>query len=90
VAENEAAALLKAMDYAGAKAAYEVALAERPNSGFGLYGVALVKEKSGDQPGARAAYASFLKAWPSADAMLPEVAHAHKVLGAEPAPAAAR
>jgi tetratricopeptide (TPR) repeat protein len=43
VSENEAAALIKAKDYSGAKAAYEAALAERPGSGFGLYGLARVK-----------------------------------------------
>ena len=83
VGETEAAALVKAKDYAGAQAAYEVALKERPGSGFGLYGIARVKELSGDAAGARAGYQSFLKAWPAADAGLPEVAHAHKVLGGE-------
>jgi tetratricopeptide (TPR) repeat protein len=81
VAETEAAALLKAKDYAGARAAYEAALVERPNSGFGLYGLAYVKEASGDRAGAREAYAAFLKAWPRADSNLPEVAHAQKVVG---------
>ncbi len=83
VGETEAAALVKAKDFAGALAAYEVALKERPESGFGLYGVARVKELSGDAAGAREGYQSFLKAWPAADAELPEVAHAHKVLGGE-------
>jgi tetratricopeptide (TPR) repeat protein len=76
VGENEAAALILAKDYAGAKAAYEAALAERPNSGFSLYGLALVKELSGDPAGAREAYRTFLKAWPAADSTLPEIAHA--------------
>ncbi len=83
VGENEAASLLKTGDYAGAKEGYETALAERPNSGFALYGLARVKELSGDAAGARQAYAAFLKAWPSADASLPQVAHAHEVLGSE-------
>jgi hypothetical protein len=61
-------------------AAYELALKERPGSGFGLFGIARVKELSGDAAGARAGYEGFLKAWPAADAELPEVAHAHKVL----------
>ena len=80
VGENEASALLRAKDYPGAKAAYESALAERPNSGYGLYGLACVRELSGDTAGAREAYATFLKAWPSADASLPEVVHAHQIL----------
>jgi tetratricopeptide (TPR) repeat protein len=80
VGENEASALLRVKDYAGAKAAYESALAERPNSGFGLYGLARVKELQGDAVGARESYAAFLKAWPAADASLPEVTHAHSVV----------
>jgi tetratricopeptide (TPR) repeat protein len=83
VGETEAAVLLKAKDYEGAKAAYDAALKERPNSGFGLYGLARVKELSGDAAGAREAYGAFLKAWPAADASLPEVSHAHKMLSGE-------
>jgi tetratricopeptide (TPR) repeat protein len=83
VGETEAAALVKAKDYAGASAAFQAALNERPNSGFGLYGLAHVKELSGDPAGAREAYQAFLKAWPAADPTLPEVAHAHKVLSNE-------
>ncbi len=80
VGENEATALIRAKDYAGAKAAFEVALKERPNSGFSLYGLAMVSELSGDMAGARAAYTTFLNAWASADASLPEVEHAHKIV----------
>ena len=68
VGETEAAALMRAKDYTGAKAAYEAALKQRPNSGFGLYGLARVKEAQGDAAGAREAYVAFLKAWASADA----------------------
>ena len=80
VGENEAAALIRAKDYAGAKAAYEAALLERPNSGFSLYGLARVKELSGDSAGARDAYRAFLNAWSAADLNLPELAHARKAL----------
>jgi tetratricopeptide (TPR) repeat protein len=83
VGETEAAALIKAKDYEGAKAAYEAALQERPNSGFGLYGLARVKELSGDAAGARQAYDGFLKAWPAADKSLPELTHARKVVSGE-------
>jgi len=83
VGETEAAALLMAKDYAGAKAANEEALSERPNSGFGLYGLARAKELQGDAAGAREAYATFLKAWSGADAGLPEVSHAKQVVAAE-------
>ena len=81
VAETEAAALLKAKDYKGAEEAYRAALEERPNSGFGLYGLALAKESEGDMAGAREAYAEFLKKWTRADANLPEIAHAQKIVG---------
>jgi tetratricopeptide (TPR) repeat protein len=80
VGETEAAALLRAKDWSGATAAYQAALKQRPNSGFGLYGLAQVRELSGDTAGARTAYQAFLKAWPAADAGLPEVVHARKVL----------
>ncbi len=83
VAETEAAALLKAKDYKGAQTAYEAALVERPNSGFGLYGLALVRESSGNAAGAREGYTAFLKAWPNADANLPQVAHAQKMVGGD-------
>lgn len=81
VAETEAAALLKAKDYKGAEEAYRAALVDRPNSGFDLYGLALVKESLGDTAGARDAYAAFQKAWPKADADLPEVLHALGIIG---------
>jgi tetratricopeptide (TPR) repeat protein len=83
VGENEAAALIRAKDFAGAKAAYEEALKDRPNSGFGLYGLARVAELQGDAAGARAGYAAFLKEWTTADAGLPELAHARSVVVAE-------
>jgi tetratricopeptide (TPR) repeat protein len=83
VGENEATALLRVKDYAGAKAAYESALVERPKSGFGLYGLARVKELEGDAAGARLSYAAFLKAWPAADPSLPELEHARRVMGGE-------
>ncbi len=81
VGETEAAALLRAGDYTGARAAYEAALVERPDSGFGLYGLARVKEMQGDGAGARVEYAAFLKGWAAADAGLPEVIHARAVVG---------
>jgi tetratricopeptide (TPR) repeat protein len=80
VGETEAAALIRAKDYSGAKAAYEQALSERPSSGFSLYGLALVSELSGDTAGARSGYQAFLKAWSTADPALPEIVHARKVI----------
>jgi tetratricopeptide (TPR) repeat protein len=81
VAETEALALIAAKDYTGAKTAYEAALVERPQSGFELYGLAHVAELQGDLAGAKTGYAAFLKAWPSADAGLPEVVHAKAAVG---------
>ena len=82
VAETEAAALLKAKDYPGAKKAYEAALVERPQSGFELYGLARVQELSGDAAGARKSYDAFLKRWSTADPALLQVTHAREVVGA--------
>jgi hypothetical protein len=81
VAETEAAALLRAHDYAGARAAYEAALQERPQSGFELYGIAHADELAGNTAQARTEYAAFLKAWPTADPSLPQLHHAQAVLG---------
>jgi tetratricopeptide (TPR) repeat protein len=82
VGETEAAALLAASDWVSAKAAYKEALAERPRSGFPLYGIALVSEKSGDIPSATAAYADFLEAWKSADSDLSQLVHARSYVAA--------
>jgi len=79
VGENEAAVLMRAKDYAGAKAAYEAALKERPNSGFELYGLARVAELKGNDAAAREEYEAFLKEWATADETLPEVVHAKAV-----------
>ena len=83
VGENEAAALIRAKDYTGAKAAYQHALLERPNSGFSLYGLALTSELSGDTAGARSGYQAFLNAWSAADPTLPEIVHARKIAGSD-------
>jgi tetratricopeptide (TPR) repeat protein len=80
VGETEGLFLLKARDFAGAKAGFEAGLADRPASGFELYGLARVKEMSGDVTGAKAGYAAFLTAWPRADEGLPEVVHAKAVV----------
>jgi tetratricopeptide (TPR) repeat protein len=81
VAETEAEALLRVKDFAGAKAAFQKALEERPNSGFELYGIARADELAGNAVLAQTEYQAFLKAWPSADANLPQIAHAHQALG---------
>ena len=80
VGETEAAALLQASAWTDAKAAYQKVLLERPKSGFSLYGLALVSEKSGDTKSAASEYASFVAAWHDADPSLPELTHAHAFL----------
>jgi tetratricopeptide (TPR) repeat protein len=82
VAETEAEALLRVQDYSGARAAYQAALNERPQSGFELYGIAHADELAGNTAQGRSEYATFLKAWPTADPSLPELHHAHEVLAA--------
>jgi len=80
VAETEAEALLRAKDYADARSAYEAALVERPASGFELYGIARADELAGHTGQSRTEYEAFLKAWPSADAQLPQMLHARAAL----------
>ena len=75
VGETEAAALFAAGDFAGAKAAYQQALLERPRSGFPLYGIALCSEKQGDLAAAKE-YSDFLAAWKDADSNLAQISHA--------------
>lgn len=83
VGETEGAALMRAGDYAGAHDAYAAALAERPKSGFGLYGEARSSEAAGKMARAREEYADFLTAWKNADQALPELAHAREYLAGE-------
>jgi hypothetical protein len=82
VNETEAAAFLAASDWTGAKTAYKEALAERPHSGFPLYGIAMASEQAGDSKAAATEYADFLAAWKSADSELPQIAHARSYLAA--------
>ena len=78
VGESEAAAMMTAGKWAEAEAAFQKALADRPNSGFALYGLAQVKEKKGDSVATTASYRQFLSAWKTADAGLPEMLHAQQ------------
>lgn len=84
VGESEAAALFAAGDFAGAKAADQQALLERPRSGFPLYGIALCSEKQGD-PAAAKEYSDFLAAWKDADSNLAQISHARAYLAEHPA-----
>jgi tetratricopeptide (TPR) repeat protein len=80
VGEAEGAALRAVQDWAGATAAYKDALAERPHSGFPLFGLAMSSEGAGDVPAAVAAYGEFLVAWKNGDAGSPERLHAQAYL----------
>jgi tetratricopeptide (TPR) repeat protein len=84
VGEAEAAALMAAGDFAGAKAAYQLALTERPRSGFPLYGMALSSEKAGDPEAAAKGYSDFLNAWKDADPDLVQLARARTYVAQHP------
>jgi tetratricopeptide (TPR) repeat protein len=80
VAESEAAAMMTAGKWKDAKAAFQQALEQRPNSGYALYGIAQATEKSGELDATTVAYQQFLKAWKTADPGLPETQHAEQWL----------
>jgi tetratricopeptide (TPR) repeat protein len=73
VSETRGDALMRAKRYADAKQAYQTALAERPNSGFPLYGIAQADAAAGDKAAAQADYAALLSAWKNADPSLPQM-----------------
>jgi tetratricopeptide (TPR) repeat protein len=87
VAEQEAELLMAAGETADAEKAWKQALADRPNSGFPLYGLALVAEKTGNTTQTSAAFNQFLSAWKTADPELPQIAHAHQWLSEHQSPA---
>ncbi len=80
VGETAAAAMIAAGDWTDANTAYEQALAERPRSGFALYGIALADEKAGNAEAALKAYAHFMDAWKNADPDLAQLRHARSYL----------
>ena len=80
VGETEGLALLRASDAEGSHAAYAAALAERPNSGFAIFGMARASEAAHKTDTARDEYVKFLDAWRNADPASPELAHAHEYL----------
>ena len=82
VGETAGAAFLAASDWTDAKAAYQEALADRPRSGFPLYGIAMANEQAGDVREAASAYAQFLSEWKSADGDLPQLPHARAYVAA--------
>jgi hypothetical protein len=89
VAEQEAELLIAASQTAAAEKAWQKALEDRPNSGYPLYGLAEIAEKSGDAAKTSAAYEKFLTAWNSADTQQPQVQHAQQWMMAHPGKALA-
>jgi tetratricopeptide (TPR) repeat protein len=83
VGETEGIALLGAGDFSGAHQAYTSALAERPNSGFELYGLARSSEAAGNTALATMEYSRFVKAWIDADPGMPEMLHARKYIAGQ-------
>ena len=74
VQETRGDALLRAGRYADAKTAYQIALKERPNSGYPLFGIALATSHGDDTAATTVAYRAFLAAWErSADEDLPQM-----------------
>jgi len=60
-------AAIRAGKWDAARDAFRQALAARPKSGFGYYGIALAYEKEGNQKAASRAYEEFLDSWKYAD-----------------------
>lgn len=83
VGETEGFALLRAGDADGAHAAFASAVVDRPNEGFGLYGMALASEAAKKPAQAREEYAKFLEAWRNADAS-EELEHARAYVQGQP------
>jgi tetratricopeptide (TPR) repeat protein len=73
VGETRGDALLRAKRYDEAKAAYEAALKERPNSGYPLFGMAQADAAAKHGPLATTEYAHLLAVWANADADLPQI-----------------
>jgi hypothetical protein len=57
------------------------ALAERPNSGFPLYGIAQADAAAGDKAAASIDFQTLLTAWKRADADLPQMVAARSWFG---------
>jgi tetratricopeptide (TPR) repeat protein len=81
VGETRGDALLRAQRYAAAKKAYQAALAQRPNSGFPLYGIAEADVAAGDTATASADFTALLAAWQHADPDLPQILAAKAWVG---------
>jgi len=82
VSETRGDALMRAKRYADAKQAYQAALAERPNSGFPLFGIAQADAAAGNKSAAQADFAALLTSWRMADRTLPQMQAARAWLAA--------
>jgi tetratricopeptide (TPR) repeat protein len=82
VGETRGDALMRAGRYADAKAAYQAALAERPNSGYPLFGIAQSDAASNQLTIAASDYQLLLAAWKNADNNLPQLEIARAWLAA--------
>jgi hypothetical protein len=80
VGETAAAAYMAASNWSDAKTAYKEVLADRPCSGFPLFGIAMASEQAANADAATSEYKDFLAAWKSADPELPQIAHARSYL----------
>lgn len=89
VAEQQAELLAAAGKPAEAEKSWKQALEDRPKSGYPLFGLAELAEKSGDSSKTTAAYNEFLTAWKTADPVLPQIQHAQQWLAAHPSTALA-
>ena len=82
VGETRGDALMRAGRYADAKAAYEAALVERPNSGYPLFGIAGADAASNQVTTAASDYRLLLAAWKNADTNLSQLETARAWLAA--------
>ncbi len=84
VGETRGDALLRAHRFAEARIAYEQALAQRPNSGYPLAGIARAQAAANDASAATAAFARVIAAWPHADPGLPQLQEARDWIARHP------
>jgi hypothetical protein len=73
VLESLGEAFIRAKRFAEAKAAYEMILTTRPNSGFAFIGMANSATAAGDAAGVSDAKKKLLEVWQNADRDLPQI-----------------
>ena len=90
VAEQEAEEWMAAGKFVDARAAWQAALIDRPNSGFALFGLAQAEQQMGDTAAAENSYRQFLQSWATADSGMPQLQQARSWMAAHQAQTAAR